>query len=55
MSVSIQRLSDIQVKAVTGHAVQRAPIGAGERPRIIANDVKNIVRKLHGVKKKSIE
>jgi len=47
MSVSIQRLSNIQVKAVTGHAMQRAPIGASERPRIIANDVKNIVRKLH--------
>jgi hypothetical protein len=39
------------VKAITGHAMQRAPIGSRERPRIIANDVKNIVRELHGVEK----
>jgi len=48
---AIQRLSDVQVKAVTGHAVQRAPIGPGDSAREIANDVKNIVRKLHGVEK----
>jgi len=44
---AVQRLSDVQVKAITGHTMQRAPVGPGESTRVIANDVKNIVRKLH--------
>ena len=41
---AIERLSDIHVKVKAGHAVKRAPVRPGYSARVIANNVKNIVR-----------
>jgi len=49
--VPIEGLSDVHVKVKAGHAVKSAPVRPGKSARVIANNVKNIVRKLHGVEK----